>query len=266
MKIKSEVEMLQAEFVNRLIKDTKLYISEIDKSYIETIMLSGSVSRGDYFPGEMGGMIDLIVMKNTRFKVSAQEIFGKNEDPDIPFHCVNRNGNWYQIKYIEYIDLNAFKELSESAKYALLESQILFDNNNHFQNELKGIKQLSYCEQLNELHKCLVFIKYLLSDYKKDRWIRRGAYIQMHENLNTSINLAIKCIYYINRMYCPAEDRQLYYSFELKKKPDKFIDLIVRLKRQDMSSFDDYERRESIFNNELMEYIERNRPTIASSG
>ncbi|MCQ2386410.1 MAG: hypothetical protein MJ078_07045 [Clostridia bacterium] len=48
----------------------------------------------------------------------------------------------------------------------------------------------------------------LLSDYKKDRWLRRKAILQLHENLNTAIRMGILCLYYKNNSYAPAEDRQ----------------------------------------------------------
>jgi hypothetical protein len=265
MKTKTEVQNMLTGQMEKLVNDTRNYIEAVNKANIETILLSGSVSRGDYFPGEMGGMIDLVVMKKNGCTVTAEELFGKNEDPDMPFHCVKRYDNWYQIDFVEFVNMSAFKALSEATKYAILESKILFDNSGKYQNELKEIIAYSNVEQESEFDKCLGAIKYMLSNYKKDRWIRREAYSQIHENLNTAINSAVKCMYYINGMYCPAEDRRMYYSFDLEKLPEKYYENIVEIEKQDMKSFEDYERREAIFNNYILEYLIRNRPTTAST-
>ena len=42
-------------------------------------------------------------------------------------------------------------------------------------------------EQQKNLEEALGYIHYLISDYKKDRYYRREAFVQMHENLNTAI-------------------------------------------------------------------------------
>ena len=57
---------------------TSVFLNSIDKSEIETILLSGSVSRGDYFPqkkenGEYNGMVDLIVMRKNGSSITADK-------------------------------------------------------------------------------------------------------------------------------------------------------------------------------------------------
>jgi hypothetical protein len=53
----------QKDYIQKMKKNANDFIDFIDKKEIETILLSGSVSRGGYCPGKNGGMIDLIVMK-----------------------------------------------------------------------------------------------------------------------------------------------------------------------------------------------------------
>jgi hypothetical protein len=72
----SEMVERQREYIQKMRNHTNSYINYIDKNEIETILLSGSVSRGDYCTGEKGGMIDLIVMKKEGSKITAEEIFG----------------------------------------------------------------------------------------------------------------------------------------------------------------------------------------------
>ena len=63
MKNKEFIIEQQKDFIQGLKNKTIDFINKIDKSEIETILLSGSVFRGDYFPGKFDGMVDLIVMK-----------------------------------------------------------------------------------------------------------------------------------------------------------------------------------------------------------
>ena len=56
----------QKDYVNEMREHALKYIEFLNKDEIESILLSGSVSRGDYFPGTKGGAIDLIVMKKEK--------------------------------------------------------------------------------------------------------------------------------------------------------------------------------------------------------
>ena len=100
----SEMIYKQKDYIKYMRDHTKKFIKSIEKKGIETILLSGSVSRGDYCPGEKGGMIDLIVMKKKGSKITAEKIFGKDEHPYIPYHCIRWNGEWFAIKFTEFID------------------------------------------------------------------------------------------------------------------------------------------------------------------
>lgn len=52
MKDKKVIIEQQKNFVRNLKNKTSDFINSIDKSEIETIILSGSVSRGDFFPAK----------------------------------------------------------------------------------------------------------------------------------------------------------------------------------------------------------------------
>jgi hypothetical protein len=263
--MKTNIVSKQATFISNLINDTNNYINSLDKTNIQTILLSGSISRGDYYPGKFGGMIDLTVMKIPGSTITAESIFGPNEEPDIPFHCITISNTHYQILFLDFVDFKVFQNFDEPRKFALLESQILYDKDNKYKNELETIIKFSQIEQYKLLNNCIGYISYLLSDYKKDRWHRREAYCQMHENLNTSIRLIIQSIYYLNNKYAPAEDRRLYYSYTLNKKPNNYEEIVNEVYKQLITSEDDYYRRESIFNKVLLEYVLKNRPTTAST-
>ncbi len=87
MKNLNEMKMQQKDFIAHLRVLTEKYVSTLEKSKIQTILLSGSVARGDYFLGKFGGYVDLIVMtKEPDFDKNS--VFGKDIEPEIPYHCV----------------------------------------------------------------------------------------------------------------------------------------------------------------------------------
>ncbi len=265
MKAKNTIVEQQAGIIKNLINEARDFIHSLDKTAIQTVLLSGSISRGDYYPGKFGGMTDLTIMRKSGFTTTPESLFGPDEEPDIPFHCITINNTHYQILFLEFVDYKVFQTFDEPRKYAFLESEILFDKDNKYKTELKNIIKFSQIDQHKLLNNCLGYIGYLLSDYKKDRWYRRMAFCQMHENLNTAIRLIIQCLYYINGKYAPAEDRRLYYSYSLDKLPINYEDTINEIYRQEITSEEDYFRRESVFNNVLLDFVSTNRPTTAST-
>ena len=255
----------QATFINNLRIDTNKFVQSIDKKEIQTILLSGSVARGDFNPGKYGGMIDLTVMKKPGCSITAEKLFGINEEPDIPYHCITVNNTHYQILFLDFVDYKMFQSFEEPRKFAFLESQISWDQDNKYQKELELIEKYAKVDQHIQLNNCLHYIDHLISDYKKDRWFRREAYCQMHDNLNTCIRLILNCLYYINNTYAPAEDRKLYYSFSLDKLPRNYEENINEIYKQIITSEVDYNRREAIFKNVLLDFVNKNRPTTAST-
>jgi hypothetical protein len=260
MKTKETIIEQQKDFIQEMKDKTLSFINSIDKSEIETILLSGSVARRDYFPekkenGEYNGMVDLIVMRKNASSVTAEDIFGANQESGIPFHCVKAGGVWFEILFTDFIDKEKFSHFEEPRKFSVLESQILYDPNNSYKNELEKINLFVKEDCKKFLDGALGYIHYLISDYKTDRWRRRGAFLQLHENLNTAIRMAVCCLYYKNNSYTPAEDRQLYYSLTLPLLPENYDALISELKNQDTASEADYQRREALFRNCLLDFI-----------
>lgn len=90
MKKLEDVILQQKDFIQDLKSKTNEFINSLDKTHLQTILLSGSVSRKDYFPGEMGGMVDLTVVRKQNSNASAESVFGKDEEPHIPYHCVTK--------------------------------------------------------------------------------------------------------------------------------------------------------------------------------
>lgn len=256
MKNKKAIQEQQSTFIEAQKKEVKLFVDRIDKNEIETILLSGSVARGDYFPGVFGGMIDLIVMKKKGSNTTVKDVFGPNQDPEIPFHCIKSGDTWFQILFTDFIDADSFVKFDEAKKFSILESKTVYDPNDSFEKELVRINEIKKEECATELKNKAGYIGYLLSDYKKDRWLRRKAILQLHENLNTAIRMGILCLYYKNNSYAPAEDRQLYYSLTLENLPAGYEKIISRLKNQNTSSILNYKKREKLFRKTIVAFLE----------
>ncbi|MDA3901548.1 MAG: hypothetical protein PF637_13650 [Spirochaetes bacterium] len=258
MKTEKDIIKKQKHYVSSITEQVRTFVDGLDKKHIQTILLSGSVARGDYYPDKYGGMVDLTVMRVDAGKITAEELFGPDVEPEIPYHCVIRDGVVFQIWLDDFIDMEAFKKLDESAKYAIIESHMLFDRDNLYFDTCSAIKVFQARDLSEKCENCIGIINYLLSDYKKDRWYRRQAYVQMHENLNTAIKTAIKCLFYLNNKYVPAKDRRLYYSFGLKYLPENYEELINSVLKQDVCSEQDYIRREALFNSRFFSFITKN--------
>ena len=68
-------------------------------------LLTGSVARGDARKGPFGIMIDVSVVVKNKTDISLEEVFGKDEEPHIPFHCVHvKDDIWIAVKIIEEKD------------------------------------------------------------------------------------------------------------------------------------------------------------------
>ena len=121
----SQVIVLGEKEIGLLRAQAESYTSAIPKESLLAVLLPGSVARGDFYPGKLGGMTDLIVFKRPDANVTADELFGKNEDPDVPYHCVKRDGDWYQIWFSEMLEGETYRQLPESRKFAINESILL---------------------------------------------------------------------------------------------------------------------------------------------
>lgn len=61
-------------------------------------------------------MVDLIVMRKSGSKINAEDIFGPDQDPPIPYHCVKVDGLWFAILFTDFIDAAMFSKFEEPRK------------------------------------------------------------------------------------------------------------------------------------------------------
>lgn len=243
MKNLNEMKMLQKDFVGHLRVLTEKYISSLEKSKIQTILLSGSVARGDYFPGKFGGYVDLIVMtKEPNFDKNT--IFGKDIEPEIPYHCVqtfiDNEKIGFEIDIRPFVSVHKFETFDEARKWSILESKILYDENDLFSKELRKIESTKKTEQKSFFEKTMFEIEQLTGDYICDKWLRRAAYVQLHANLNKAIELGIRCLYYINETYVAPDNRLSYYTYSFEKLPKNYCRMMKMLMKQNISSRRDF--------------------------
>ena len=160
MKNKNEIIKQQKEFINEMKTAASNFIASINKADLQTILLSGSVARGDYFPkkkenGEYIGDVDLIIMRKPGSNVTAEDLFGPNQDPGIPYHCVKIDKVWFAIWFVDFINVEQFSHYDEARKFSILEAEILYDEDKLYETELAKINQLKIEECQKELQKSI---------------------------------------------------------------------------------------------------------------
>ena len=141
-----------------------------------------------------------------------------------------------------------------------MESKIFYDPKNKYKKEFVKINSFVKKDLKEKLEKTLGYLKYIIG--KEARWERRKAYPHMHNNLNIAIELGICCLYYFNRKYAPADDRKLYYSYELEKVPKNYEKLVVELFKQKIESRKDYERRKELYFGEFLSIFEKQKSSV----
>jgi len=252
-----EVREKQKIFIQNQIEITEEFIrtklSNVEE--IKSVLLSGSVARGTFMPGKFGGAIDLTLIVDDILTFDKEKYLGKMEELR-PEYLIRVNENYFQFVFYDNEKLNNFRNLSEAKKYALLESKIILDKNNEYskilQNQIIKIKET---EIIDNLKKTNDYIHYLLSEYKVDRWKKRNAVIQLHSNLNKAVECYIKCLFYKNGFYSPAEDRDLYFSFNLTNLPNDYKKNINEVFKIFDFDIKNYERREKIFKEQLLVFL-----------
>jgi len=262
----AEVAKLRRSEIGHIRERVDSYVVSVPKDALSAILLSGSVGRGDFYPGRLGGMIDLTVFKKPGSNIAAYELFGENENPEIPFHCVNRNGDWYQIWFSEMLNGEGFRQLVEARKFDLSESILLWQRDMTYSDADEVFKGIAAKETMEGYNERLSKIRYLLSEYKVDRWQRRKEPEQLHVNLSAAVDLAIGCLYNLNGKYAPAFDRMAYYSYELEIKPTDYGSLLRALVTVKIGSMRSYRNREQAFKTRFLQFLDESNPPDKSGG
>lgn len=251
------VRAKQIEVIKSCKKEVADFISSIDTSKLKLILLSGSVARGTFMPEENGGAIDLIFF--TRDKTYNPTIeLGRDLEAHIPGHFIKFRDVYLQIKIYNDAYLSIFTKQHEAEKYAFLESEILLSNDEYIEETIKDIIENKVPDNIIDLYRrAFGYCRYLMSDYKVDRWKNRNAVLQLNVNLNHALNQAIRCLFYINGKYYPAEDRALYFSLNLERIPRGLSEIYKKILMNSEDTLESYNKRELLFKRELLGFISR---------
>lgn len=250
----------QEDFIKKQILITNQFIDNNIKTnkQIQSCMISGSVARGTFMPGKESGAIDLILFVENKDDFNANEALGPDLEKHIPGHFIKKDNNFYQIKIYDEQYIFNFIENNEAEKYSFFESRILLDKTKILGETINKLyNEIAKVEISENYQRSFRYMNYLINDYKVNRWIKRKAIIQLNQNLTKAINISIKCLFYINGKYSPAEDRALYFSFELEKKPEKYEKIIRNLSLVKELTLVKYMEREKLFKDRIIEYIEQ---------
>ena len=74
-------------------------------------------------------------------------------------------------------------------------------------------------------------------------------------NLNAAIDIAMGCLYNLNRKYAPAPDRAAYYSYELEKRPLRYENLLKGLMNIKLGSMINYRNMERLFRSRFLRFL-----------
>ncbi|HRX16068.1 MAG TPA: DUF4037 domain-containing protein [Spirochaetota bacterium] len=210
-----EVKQLRdmaAEIVNEKIAHEQMILGTL---------LTGSVARGDARIGPLGVMIDLTIVTKTVNDVSLEEIFGADEEPFIPSHCVTLHDNiGLAVQTIEENELWKIRTKDEPSIFAMNESVVL--------NDKKGILK-KWKEEYFEITPDQVKERalnhyfrycYLTNDYRFEKWSYRKAWEQIAQNFNEANECYCNFLYCINDMFIPRKDWLAYLTYEMKIRPE----------------------------------------------
>lgn len=261
--MKNKIDMIhqQSSFIEHLRKKTNNFINTLPKEQIKTILISGSLARGDYCPGNEGGMIDLVIMVKDKNNFNADKILGPDIDSEIPFHCVEKKIDGeiidFEIDICPFISANDFEKLGEEKKFSLLEGDILYDEKSAFKNELEKIERIKEKEINLFFKQAFCQSKSFINNYITDKWIRRDAYIQLNANLYSAVELAVRCLYYINNSYAAPANRLFYYTYTLENLPENYEKLMNTLLTVNADSKSDFLERKKLFGSCFLAFLEK---------
>lgn len=252
----SLVRTRQAPFVDGCRRRALAFAATLPAAGIQGVLLSGSVARGDYYPGDLGGMVDLTVFPVPGAYRDPSTVLGPDEEPSIPFHCVTHQGQGYQVRWMPPPGPGDLSAMDEALAFSLMESTVLVETDGFWTRRRAALATAALPLLAERKARDLGYARYLTNPYKVDRWRRRGETFQLHLNLSRALDLCLACLYRANGSFPPAEDRRMYYSVDLAALPPDWPGLATSLWASSPDSLADYGRRESLFTDVLLPWFD----------
>jgi len=197
---------------------------------ISGALLTGSVARGDARIGSFGIHIDLALVLRKKSDINIEQIFGKDEQPYIPYHCVSITDKvGLAIEIMEENDLWKIREMPEPVIFAKNESIILDDKKGILEKWKKECFAISEDQKKQRALNNYFRFNYLTGDYRLEKWSYREAWIQIAQNFNEANECYCNFLYCINGMFIPRKDWLTYLTYEMEIKPDEHEEFIIKM-------------------------------------
>jgi predicted nucleotidyltransferase len=183
-------------------------------------LLTGSVARGDARIGPFGIMIDLTIIVASKHDINLDVLFGTDEEPFIPYHCVSiQDKIGLAIKVLEEGELAKIRELDEPSIFALNESEILDDKKGILKKWKRESFEITEAQKKERTLNQYFRFNYMTNAYRFEKWSYRKAWTQIAQNFNEANECYCNFLYCINNMFIPRKDWLTYLTFELENKP-----------------------------------------------
>ncbi len=206
---------------------------------ITAALLCGSLARGDARSGPFGLMIDITLIVENKQLINLTDIFGKDEEPFIPYHCIKIDEkHGFAFEVIEVKELLKIREQSESTIFAKKESIILKDSKDFLKNWKLECFTISSEEIRKRSLRNYFRFCYLTDEYRFEKWNSRDAYCQISQNMNEAAECYCNFIYCINKEFIPRKDWLVYLSFEQKITPNQHKEFINKLYTSNLNKKD----------------------------
>jgi hypothetical protein len=183
-------------------------------------LLTGSIARGDGRISPWGVYIDITLVLREHETIDLDSIFGKNEEPYIPKHCINLFDKvGVAIATIGFQDLLQIRTMPESNIFAMNESMIIADSDALLANWKTSTFSITDEQKKGRALQHYFRMDYLINDYRMEKWTYREAFVQIAQNFNEATECYLMFLYCINGCFIPRKDWLVYLSYELEWKP-----------------------------------------------
>ena len=204
---------------------------------VSGVLLTGSVSRGDARVGPFGVMIDLAIVVNNRKDFDPEPVFGPDEEPLIPFHCVNvQDKISIAAEILEEPELWEIREESEARIFAMNESVILYDKTGKLSEWKKECFSLNAGQIKERAMRHYYRFCYLTGEYRFEKWNHREAWSQLSQIFNEANECYCSFLHCINGGFVPRKDWLVYLTYDLDILPERHQDYINKIYAGELSA------------------------------
>ncbi len=195
-----------------------------------SILLTGSVARGDARVGPFGTYADIMLVGPDLSGFDVGAVFGPDEEPELPFHCVLLDPDFgIAFQTSTLVELERRATSSDPAAFALCESEIIQDPGDAVAELIRQLQAIPIDRAKERSLQHFYRHGYLIGEYRYEKWANRGAWPQIAQLHNEANECFLSFLHCIQGTYVPRKDWLVYLSYELSEKPDGFADIVTEL-------------------------------------